>query len=99
MLMEKYNPIEHRIITKYKKTLFHRFVGAVKDYRLISPGDRIAVCISGGKDSMLLAKLMQELSIHGDYPFDMEFIVMDPGYAPPSFAFVHRQQIKCHEPV
>ena len=82
MLMEKYNPIEHSIITKYKKTLFHRFVGAVKDYRLISPGDRIAVCISGGKDSMLLAKLMQELSIHGDYPFDMEFIVMDPGYAP-----------------
>ena len=43
MLMEKYNPIEHSIITKYKKTLFHRFVGAVKDYRLISPGDRIAV--------------------------------------------------------
>ncbi len=80
--MEKYNPIEHSIITKYKKTLFHRFVGAVKDYKLIFPGDRIAVCISGGKDSMLLAKLMQELSAHGDYPFDMEFIVMDPGYAP-----------------
>ncbi len=80
--MEKYNPVEHSIITKYKKTLFHRFIGAVKDYRLISPGDKIAVCISGGKDSMLLAKLMQELSIHGDYPFDMEFIVMDPGYAP-----------------
>ncbi len=80
--MEKYNAIEHSIITKYKKTLFHRFVGAVKDYRLISPGDKIAVCISGGKDSMLLAKLMQELSVHGDYPFDMEFIVMDPGYTP-----------------
>lgn len=80
--MEKYNAIEHSIITKYKKTLFHRFVGAVKDYRLIAPGDKIAVCISGGKDSMLLAKLMQELSIHGDYPFEMEFIVMDPGYAP-----------------
>ena len=80
--MKKFNSIEHSIITKYKKTLFHRFVGAVKDYRLISPGDRIAVCISGGKDSMLLAKLMQELSIHGDYPFGMEFIVMDPGYAP-----------------
>ncbi len=73
--------VEHSIITKYKKTLFHRFIGAVKDYRLISRGDKIAVCISGGKDSMLLAKLMQELSRHGDYPFDMEFIVMDPGYA------------------
>ena len=57
-------------------------IGAVKDYRLISPGDRVAVCISGGKDSMLLAKLMQELSRHGDFPFHLEFIVMDPGYAP-----------------
>ena len=80
--MENYNAAEHSIITKYKKTLFHKFIGAVKDYRLISRGDRIAVCISGGKDSMLLAKLMQELSRHGDYPFDMEFIVMDPGYTP-----------------
>ena len=80
--MEKFYPAEHSIITKYKKTLFHRFIGAVKDYKLISRGDKIGVCISGGKDSMLLAKLMQELSRHGDYPFDMEFIVMDPGYAP-----------------
>ena len=80
--MDKSKAVEHSIITKYKKTLFHRFIGAVKDYELISQGDKIAVCISGGKDSMLLAKLMQELSIHGDYPFDMEFIVMDPGYAP-----------------
>lgn len=86
--MENFNPVEHSIITKYKKTLFHKFIGAVKDYRLISPGDKIAVCISGGKDSMLLAKLMQELSRHGDYPFDMEFIVMDPGYHP-----LNRQKI------
>ena len=80
--MDKTQAVEHSIITKYKKTLFHRFIGAVKDHELISQGDKIAVCISGGKDSMLLAKLMQELSRHGDYPFDMEFIVMDPGYAP-----------------
>ena len=80
--MGKTQAVEHSIITKYKKTLFHRFIGAVKDYELISQGDKIAVCISGGKDSMLLAKLMQELSRHGDYPFDMEFIVMNPGYAP-----------------
>ena len=80
--MDRSKAVEHSITTKYKKTLFHRFIGAVKDYELISQGDKIAVCISGGKDSMLLAKLMQELSIHGDYPFDMEFIVMDPGYAP-----------------
>ena len=82
MQVEKYNAAEHSIITKYKKTLFHKFVGAVKDYQLIQRGDKIAVCISGGKDSMLLAKLMQELSRHGDYPFDMAFIVMDPGYHP-----------------
>ena len=80
--MDKTQSVEHSIITKYKKSLFHRFIGAVKDYELISQGDKIAVCISGGKDSMLLAKLMQELSKHGDYPFDMEFIVMNPGYAP-----------------
>ncbi len=57
-------------------------IRAVKDYELISRGDKIAVCISGGKDSMLLAKLMQELSRHGEYPFEMEFIAMDPGYHP-----------------
>ncbi len=74
--------VEHSLITKYKKTIFHRFIGAIKDYRLIQRGDKIAVCISGGKDSMLLAKLMQELAIHGDFPFEMEFIAMDPGYSP-----------------
>ncbi len=86
--MNHFNSIEHSIITKYKKTLFHKLIGAVKDYRLIAPEDRIAVCISGGKDSMLLAKLLQELSRHGDYPFGLEFIVMDPGYHP-----VNRQKI------
>lgn len=86
--MEKTQAVEHSIITKYRKPLFNKFIGAVKDYELISKGDKIAVCISGGKDSMLLAKLMQELSRHGDYPFDMEFIVMDPGYNP-----VNRQKI------
>lgn len=55
-------------------------MGAIKDYRLIKQSDKIAVCISGGKDSMLLAKLFQELSRHGDYPINMEFIAMNPGY-------------------
>ncbi|MBQ3929147.1 MAG: tRNA 2-thiocytidine biosynthesis protein TtcA, partial [Clostridia bacterium] len=86
--MDRTLSIEHSIITKYKKTLFHPLIGAVKDYELISRGDKIAVCISGGKDSMLLAKLMQELSRHGDFPFEMEFIVMDPGYHP-----LNRQKI------
>ena len=82
MQSERTQAIEHSIITKYKKTLFHKMIRAVKDYELISRGDKIAVCISGGKDSMLLAKLMQELSRHGEYPFEMEFIAMDPGYHP-----------------
>ena len=62
--LEKYQQIERSIITTYRKELWSPFVLAVKKYRLISAGDKIAVCISGGKDSMLLAKLMQELQPH-----------------------------------
>ena len=72
--------VERSIITKFRKTIWAPFLEALRAYRLISPGDRIAVCISGGKDSMLLAKLMQELKRHSDYEFGLEFICMDPGY-------------------
>lgn len=72
--------IERSIITTYRKGIWSPFVLAVKKYRLIEKGDKIAVCISGGKDSMLLAKLMQELQNHGETEFDLRFIVMDPGY-------------------
>lgn len=72
--------IERSIITKYRKTLWNPFIAAVKRYRLIEAGDRIAVCISGGKDSMLMAKLMQELYRHSDVPFEAVYLVMDPGY-------------------
>lgn len=72
--------IERSIITTYRKAIWSPFVLAVKKYRLIKKGDKIAVCISGGKDSMLLAKLMQELQNHGETEFDLRFIVMDPGY-------------------
>ena len=72
--------IERSIIRKYRKELWNPFIAAVKRYELIQPGDRIAVCISGGKDSMLLAKLMQELHRHTDVPFELAFLVMDPGY-------------------
>ncbi len=72
--------IERSIITTYRKGIWSPFVLAVKKYRLIEKGDKIAVCISGGKDSMLLAKLMQELQKHGETEFDLRFIVMDPGY-------------------
>ena len=74
--------IERSIIKTYHKQLWTPFINALKQYELIAPGDRIAVCISGGKDSMLLAKLMQELHKHSDVPFELVFLVMDPGYNP-----------------
>jgi tRNA(Ile)-lysidine synthase TilS/MesJ len=72
--------IERSIITTYRKTVWSPFVLAVKKYQLIQAGDKIAVCISGGKDSMLLAKLMQELHRHSEVPFELVFLVMNPGY-------------------
>ena len=74
--------IERSIIKTYHKQLWTPFINALKQYELISPGDKIAVCISGGKDSMLLVKLMQQLHRHSDVPFELEYLVMDPGYAP-----------------
>ena len=67
--MEKHQQVERSIIKKYKKPIWNRFIGGIKDYRLIAPGDRIAVCISGGKDSMLLAKCMQHLRLYTEIPF------------------------------
>ena len=72
--------VERSINKKFRKELWTPFMQAVRRYELIQPGDRIAVCISGGKDSMLLAKLMQELRRHTETPFELEFLVMDPGY-------------------
>jgi tRNA(Ile)-lysidine synthase TilS/MesJ len=78
--MERYQEIERSIITKYRKTIWRRFTNAISTYDLIKEGDKIAVCISGGKDSMLLAKCMQEIQRHGMIPFETVFLVMDPGY-------------------
>ena len=72
--------IEHNLITKYRTALWSPFMRAVSDYELVKEGDKVAVCISGGKDSFLLAKCMQELAKHGKFPIQLEFIVMDPGY-------------------
>ncbi len=72
--------IERSINKKYRKELWTPFMQAVRRYELIRPGDRIAVCISGGKDSMLMAKLLQELRRHTEVPFELAFLVMDPGY-------------------
>ena len=84
-----YQLVERSIIKKFRKTIWNPFILAVKRYELIQEGDRIAVCISGGKDSMLLAKLMQQLQRHSDVPFELVFLVMDPGYNP-----VNRQKIE-----
>lgn len=72
--------IERSIITKFRKGIWTKFLQAVKKYELIKAGDRVAVCVSGGKDSMLLAKCVQELKRHSEIPFDAEYIVMNPGY-------------------
>lgn len=80
--MEQYQEIERALIKKFRKPIWRKFTQAINDYDLIQEGDKIAVCISGGKDSMLLAKLMQELQRHGKFPFELVFLVMDPGYHP-----------------
>lgn len=72
--------IERSIIKKFRKPVWRRFTKAINEYQLIKDGDKIAVCISGGKDSMLMAKLFQELARHGKKNFEVVFLVMNPGY-------------------
>ena len=74
--------IERSIIKTYRKHIWTKFIKAIKEYQLIEDGDKIAVAISGGKDSLLMAKLFQELHKHGNQNFELEFIAMDPGYHP-----------------
>lgn len=78
--LEQYEFIERSIIKKFRKVIWNPFIIAIKKYRLVNAGDKIAVCISGGKDSMLMAKLLQELKKYSEVPFELEFVVMDPGY-------------------
>ena len=76
----KASQVEESIRKKFHKQLFTPFAKAVRDYQLLQPGDKVAVCISGGKDSTLMAKLFQELKKHNKFPFELVFLVMDPGY-------------------
>ncbi len=78
--MEKYKEIERSIIKTYRKEIWSKFVKAVSDYKLIEENDNVMVCISGGKDSFLLAKCIQELQRHGNVKFNAHYVVMDPGY-------------------
>lgn len=75
-----YVNIERSIIKQFRKEIWRPFVKGLKDYKMIQDGDKVAVCISGGKDSMLLAKCLQQLKRQSDTRFELEFIVMDPGY-------------------
>ncbi|MCI9063592.1 MAG: tRNA 2-thiocytidine biosynthesis protein TtcA [Clostridia bacterium] len=78
--MDRCKEIERTIITTYRNKIWSKFIKGIVEYEMIQDGDKIAVCISGGKDSMLLAKCFQELKKHGKNNFDLEFIVMNPGY-------------------
>ena len=71
---------EQAVTRKYRGKLWSKFIKAIKEYQLIKPGDSICVCISGGKDSMLLGKLFQVLHKHSDFPFEVKYLVMNPGY-------------------
>ena len=79
---EKAFEVEKSLRKKFRKEIWSKFTKAVNTYELVKPGDRIAVCISGGKDSMLMAKCFQELKLHDKFDFDVKFLVMDPGYSP-----------------
>lgn len=78
--MEEYKEIERSIIKKYRKDIWSKFVKAVQDYELLEENDNVMVCISGGKDSFLLAKCIQEIQRHGKIKFNAHYVVMDPGY-------------------
>ena len=78
---DKSKDVEQSLLKKFKKTLWSKFTKAITTYELVKPGDAIAVCISGGKDSMLMAKCFQELKLHNKFDFEVKFLVMDPGYS------------------
>ena len=80
--------IERSITKKFHRSIFSRFAKAINEYELLKPGDKVAVCISGGKDSMLMAKLFQELQRHRKFPFELVFLVMDPGYSSENRAII-----------
>ena len=78
--MEKSKEIERSIITKFRKEIWSKFVKGVQEYELIKENDKIMVCMSGGKDSFLLAKCIQELIRHGKFKFEARYVCMNPGY-------------------
>lgn len=91
--------VEKSIRKKFSKTIWSRFTAAVVEYELVKPNDKIAVCISGGKDSMLMAKLFQELKRHNKFPFELVHLVMDPGYSPVNRSVIESNARKLNIPI
>lgn len=94
-----YVNIERSIIKEYRKTIWRPFVKGLQEYEMIQDGDRVAVCISGGKDSMLLAKCLQQLKRQSNTKFELEFIVMDPGYQPENRKLIEENAALMNIPV
>ena len=97
--LEKHIEIERSIIKKFRKSIWSNFIASIQEYELIKENDKIAVCISGGKDSMLMAKCMQQLQRHSSYPFELVFLVMDPGYTPENRALIEKNAKTLNIPV
>lgn len=91
--------VEQSIRKKFKKSIWRKFTKAINTYELVKPGDKIAVCISGGKDSMLMAKLFQELQRYTKFPFSVEYLVMDPGYSPENRRVIEENARKLNIPI
>lgn len=94
-----YENAEHSIVKTYRKRIWNPFIEGLKKYKLIEQNDKIAVCISGGKDSMLLAVVMRMLQRHSEEPFELEYICMDPGYAPENRKKIEENAEKLNIPV
>ncbi len=99
LIMHDYKEVERSIITNYRKRIWRPFMKAMTDYQMIKENDKIAVCISGGKDSMLLAKCMEELQKHGKVPFELFYLVMDPGYKKEHLEKIKTQADRLHIPI
>lgn len=91
--------VEQSLRKRFKKTIWSKFAKAVNTYELIKPGDHIAVCISGGKDSMLMAKCFQEIKRHNKFEFEVEYLVMDPGYSPENRKVIENNAKKLNVPI
>ena len=97
--MEKFKEVEKSIIKKYRKEIWSKFVKAVKEYELIKENDKIMVCISGGKDSFLLAKCFQEIIKHGKFKFDAYYVVMNPGYKKENIDLIKKNALELNIPI